>query len=56
MPERRRSLSEADLVAFVDLKDATHGEKIINLDPARNVRAPSYVEVLKLSPPRIALF
>lgn len=56
MPERHTPISEADFVAFVDLKDATPGEKVIHLAPAKNVRGPASIEILKLTPPRITLF
>ncbi|MBI1747420.1 MAG: YbbR-like domain-containing protein [Acidobacteria bacterium] len=56
MPGRRRTISESDVAAYVDLKDATAGEKIIHLDPQKNARGPAGVEILKLSPPRITLF
>src|SRR5262249_13973530 len=51
-----KSISETDFVVFVDLKDATPGQRIIHLDPQKNVSAPNGVEVLKLSPPRISLY
>lgn len=51
---RARNVSEADFSAFVDLSDATEGERVIHLT-RENIRVPFGVEVLKITPPRITL-